>query len=79
MDFCKYKNILGEPKKGVHSIRIFNIAIVDVIATFLVAWLFSWFFNLGVIGTIIITLILIIVSIPIHKLFCVDTTLNRLV
>lgn len=79
MDFCKYKNILGEPKKGVHSIRIFNIAIVDVIATFLVAWLFSWFFNLRVIGTIIITLILIVASIPIHKLFCVDTTLSRLV
>jgi hypothetical protein len=27
--FCKYKNIFGEEGKGVHSYRIFNIAIVD--------------------------------------------------
>lgn len=33
MNLCKYKNILGEPGKGVHSYRIFNIAIVDVLLT----------------------------------------------
>ena len=37
--FCKYKNIFGEAKKGVHRFRIFNIAIVDVIATIFVAYL----------------------------------------
>jgi len=25
---CKYKNALGEPKKGVHSYRVLNLAIV---------------------------------------------------
>ncbi len=30
MDLCKYKNILGEPNKGFHSIRICNISVSDV-------------------------------------------------
>ena len=30
---CDYKNILGEPNKGLHKYRIFNIAIVDVLLT----------------------------------------------
>ena len=36
---CKYKNIFGKVGKGVHSYRIFNIAIVDVILTFLLAFI----------------------------------------
>ena len=28
MSLCKYSDILGVPKKGVHSYRIFNIAII---------------------------------------------------
>ena len=31
MNLCKYKNILGELGKGVHSFRVFGVAIVDVI------------------------------------------------
>ena len=29
---CAYRTLFGEPTKGVHSYRFFNIAIVDVIA-----------------------------------------------
>ena len=35
--FCKYKDILGIPKTGLHSYRVFNIAIMDVVFTFLFA------------------------------------------
>jgi len=35
--FCKYKNILGEPNKGVHSYKILNIAVVDVVLIFIYA------------------------------------------
>jgi hypothetical protein len=42
MNLCKYKDLLGEPGKGVHSYRIFNIAIVDVVLTILVALLISF-------------------------------------
>jgi hypothetical protein len=30
---CKYKNMFGIPNKGLHSYRIFNIAIVDLTLT----------------------------------------------
>ena len=45
MNLCKYKNILGKPNKGIHSYRIFNIAIADVIMTIIAAFLISYFFN----------------------------------
>ena len=31
---CKYKDLLGVPKKGIHKYRIFNIAIFDVLLTY---------------------------------------------
>jgi len=34
---CQYKNILGNVGKGIHSYRLFNIAIMDVIFTILLA------------------------------------------
>ena len=39
---CDYKNILGEPGKGVHKYRIFNIAIVDVILTIIFAYFIAY-------------------------------------
>ena len=35
--FCKYKDIFGKPKTGLHSYRIFNIAVVDFLLTILLA------------------------------------------
>jgi hypothetical protein len=35
---CPFANILGQPKTGVHSIRLFGIAVVDSILTILVAF-----------------------------------------
>jgi len=35
--FCKYKDSLGIPKKGLHSYRVYDIAIMDVLFTFLLA------------------------------------------
>lgn len=32
-DLCKYKDALGEPGKGIHSYRLFGIAIADVLMT----------------------------------------------
>jgi len=72
---CKYKDILGEPGKGVHSYRIFNIAIVDVILTILVALLISYFFKFNFWYTLII---LFLLGIVMHRLFCVRTTIDKL-
>jgi len=73
--FANLKNIFGKPNKGLHSIRLFDIAIVDVLMTILFAYIISKFkkynfkktlFNLFLLGIIL------------HKLFCVETTINNL-
>jgi len=75
MDLCKYKNLFGEPKKGIHSYRLFGIAIVDVIETILGALLFSYIFNYSFLYT---TIVFFIIGIILHTLFCVRTTVDKL-
>ena len=53
-DLCKYKDILGRPNEGVHSFRIFNIAIVDVLLTILAAYILSIFTKFNLIYTTIL-------------------------
>lgn len=73
---CKYKDIFGKVGEGAHSYRVFNIAIVDVLLTIL----------LGVIIHIVnpkwsllyILIVLFILGIVAHRLFCVRTTIDRL-
>jgi hypothetical protein len=74
MDLCKYKNALGETNKGIHSYRLFGIAIADVIMTILVAYLISYFFNISFTYT---TIILFGLGIVLHRLFCVRTTVDK--
>lgn len=73
---CKYKNIFGHLKKGVHSIRLFDIAVLDVLGTILIAWLIAYFFKWNV---IIVLVIAFLSGIILHRLFCVNTTLNKLI
>ena len=73
---CKYKDIFGKVGEGAHSYRVFNIAIVDVLLTIL----------LGVIIHIVnpkwsllyILIVLFILGIVAHRIFCVRTTIDRL-
>jgi fatty acid desaturase len=73
---CPFSNILGEPGKGVHSIRIFNIAVVDVLLTVLLAWGIHYWTKFDF---WIILLITFLSGIIIHRLFCVKTTLDKLI
>jgi hypothetical protein len=75
MSLCKYKNIFGEPNKGVHSYRIFNIAIVDVVATILLSYLISYLGNFPFLWTLIFFFIF---GILLHHIFCVRTTIDKL-
>ena len=75
MDLCKYKNSLGIPKKGIHSYRLFGVAIADVIMTIVAAFLISYFFKYSFITTLIT---LFILGIVLHRLFCVRTTIDKL-
>jgi hypothetical protein len=74
MNLCKYKNILGEPGKGVHSYKIFNISVVDVILTLIVAFIISYIFKKSFLWT---SIILFIIGIILHRLFCVRTTIDK--
>ena len=75
MNLCKYKNALGEPGKGIHSYRLFGVAIADVIMTIIGAFLISYFFKFSFIKTL---LILFLTGIVLHRLFCVRTTVDKL-
>ena len=75
MDLCKYKNSLGEPKKGIHSYRLFGLAIVDVVMTILGALLISYIFKYSFLYT---TISFFILGIILHRLFCVRTTVDKL-
>lgn len=75
MELCKYQNMFGKPGEGAHSYRIFNIAIVDVIATLLVAYIISKYTQYKFIH---VAITLFIIGIIAHRLFCVRTTVDKL-
>jgi uncharacterized membrane protein len=75
MNLCKYKNALGIPGKGIHSYRLFGVAIADVIMTIIGALLISYFFKKSFLYTLVI---LFVLGIILHRVFCVRTTIDKL-
>ena len=75
MSLCPYSEIFGRLGEGPHSYRIANIAIVDVLATLLGAFVISLFFKYNF---LYVTVILFILGIILHRLFCVRTTIDKL-
>jgi len=75
---CGLKNIFGEPRKGVHALRIplLDIALFDTALTAIAAFALSRLFNTSFLLTFIV---LLIVGIAVHRAFCVDTRLNALI
>jgi len=72
---CRYKNALGIPGEGIHSYRVMNIAVVDVVMTLMGAWVLAyasgvvyWKMALG----------LFVLGIVMHRMFCVKTTVDKL-
>jgi len=74
MSLCKYKDIFGKPGTGVHSYRFMNIALVDVAVTLLAAFLISYFTKYKLLN---VSIILFILGIILHRLFCVRTTIDK--
>ena len=71
----KYKNMFGEPGKGAHSYRFWNIAVVDTLLTILAGLILSWITGMTRVHSIITMFFLGIIS---HRLFCVRTTVDKL-
>jgi hypothetical protein len=74
--FAKYSDIFGKPKTGFHSFRIVDIAANDLFGTILISGLISYGFNFNF---FLVLFILLILGIILHRLFCVNTTINKLI
>lgn len=75
MNLCKYKDSLGKPNKGIHSTRVFGLAFWDIIMTVVGGAVLSKPLRLPVAKSIILLFIVGIVS---HRVFCVRTTVDKL-
>jgi hypothetical protein len=73
--FCEYKNLFGEIGTGIHSYRIMDVAVLDFGVTAVVAWILAYLFN---ISFWLSFLLLFITGIFVHRLFCVRTTIDKL-
>jgi len=74
--FKKYSNIFGEPNTGIHSTRVFNLAINDIISTIVGAAVISYFIKANF---WVVLLILFLLGIILHRLFDVKTTIDKLI
>lgn len=77
VNLCQYSDLFGKPNTGLHTYRFLNIAIVDVIATFLLGMFIKEYF-LKDTSILYINIFLFILGIIIHRMFCVETTIDKI-
>jgi len=68
------ENIFGKPRKGVHSTRVVDVAVVDYAATVVAAFVL-WYFT--TIPVEVCTIGMFLLGIVAHIAFGVDTTTTR--
>jgi len=74
---CEYSELIGKVGEGIHSYRLFNIAILDVIITMIGAYFLQkkFFSNYSYLQVLIVVFIVGIIS---HRIFCVRTTVDKM-
>lgn len=81
--FCKYKDSLGKPGEGVHSLRLpigsKNFALVDIALTIIFIIAVVLVFKMSARGAIAVAVGVFGTGILLHKLFCVDTAFNKMI
>ena len=70
MNLCKFKDILGKPKTGIHSYRVFDFAIVDIIGTIVLGVILSKWTSISLWKAV---LAMFVIGELLHLIFCVDT------
>jgi len=70
MFLCNFSDICGKPRTGVHSFRIFDIAIIDFLMTIVGGLIIAKYMKWNILKTI---MLLFIIGHILHILFCVDT------
>jgi len=74
LDLCRYKDLFGRPREGAHAYRVFDIAVVDVVATVVVAYVIARVFGVAFWKSLVTLFIVGIIS---HRAFCVRTTVDK--
>ena len=74
----KLNKIIGKPKEDIHAYRIFDIACIDVLFTFIAAYIIQKAFCPKT-EYYKVLLFLFILGIIIHRIFDVRTTIDRLI
>ena len=80
MNFCRFSNVVGEPGKGFHSSRLFGFALNDSIGTLVLAALFQWTlrrYTRKYWSYSKCLLVVFLVGIACHSVFCVRTTFGQ--
>lgn len=80
-NLCSYKDIFGKPGQGIHQYRLFNIAIFDFVGTILLAIGLYYLLpkNLQTVYNLVgLILLVFLTGIVFHRLFCVRTTIDKL-
>lgn len=75
ISLCPYKYLFGEPGKGIHKHRIFDIAIIDTLVVAAIAYGISEYFKKDFKEVL---LALFLLGIIIHRIFCVRTTIDKI-
>mgnify|MGYP001414743240 CR=1 FL=1 len=77
INLCNYSQMFGTIGKGVHSYRLFNIAIVDVLSTIIVSYYLHKYIFINQ-SFLCVFIGLFIIGILLHRLFCVRTTIDKI-
>lgn len=75
MSLCKYKDLFGKPGMGIHSLRIFDVGVIDVLTTILFAYFISFFTGISLLYVLPAVFLL---GIYIHRLLCVRTKVDKI-
>ena len=68
-------DIFGQVNQGIHSYRLFGLAIVDVIITIMGSYVISYVFRVSFWYTLCIVFI---IGIILHRYFNVRTTIDKM-
>jgi len=71
---CKYRDMFGNPNTGIHSYRIFDLAIADIVMTIVGALFLAYMFRWNPWSTMAGVFLL---GIVLHRVFCVRTTVDK--
>ena len=73
---CNYSELIGKVGEGIHSYRIFDIAIIDVITTIFITYILQKYL-LKNYTFIQVFVGIFILGIIFHRIFCVRTTIDK--